>query len=185
MRILRNGVSPSSQRIESGKASSRQSLPHLCWRGSLSRTKVQVAGAEGGWLTALVMELLGIRTCLQPCPSGPGPNHEVTCTDSLFQRERVPCLPWYPTAQSLHWGLWPAFPLEARPPLSPVTGQEPGALRVLYCAHQRCPPSPASLTCRPPAAPGGSSHMQHLGVLGPLVGWPRQAKFGDLPCLLE
>lgn len=32
-------------------------------------------------VTELVMRLLGVGSCLQPGPSGPGPNHTVTCTD--------------------------------------------------------------------------------------------------------
>lgn len=37
---------------------------------SLSHTAVQVTGPECGWLTALALGLLGVRTCQQPRPSG-------------------------------------------------------------------------------------------------------------------
>lgn len=141
LRKLRSGMSPSSQRVTSGKAFSRQSLPHQL-EGSPSRSTVQVFGTEFGWLTALVMGLLEIRTCLQPLPSGPGPNHTVTCTDSVLKR--ISCLPGYPTIHSLHWGLWPAFPQGGRASWSPDTG------------HRLADPSPCPsavpLICLQPAS---------------------------------
>lgn len=80
------------------------------------------------------------KDCLQPPPSGPDPNHTVTCTNPVLKRERVPCLPWYPTVHSLHWGLWPASPLGGRAFTFPslATGWP-----ILHCAFSMPPARPA------------------------------------------
>ena len=102
LRVLRNGVSP-LPRVQSGKASSGQS-PHIC-----------VCGRPSG----AVMGLLEIRTCLQPRPPGPGPNHTVTCTALCVQESFLSPL-------VLH---------NALPSLGPLASFPPGRKGLLVPCH--------------------------------------------------
>lgn len=131
LRILR---SPTSQSIKSGAVP-----PHLCWRGCHSHTVGRVRGPEFGWLTALAMGRLGVRTCLQRHPSGPGPGHTVTVL------QRGSCLPRYPAIHSPRWGLLPASPWEERPACLRSLAQAGCPSALLLICPVNLPASPCPL----------------------------------------
>lgn len=151
-----------SSRSQAGKASSRQS-PHICVCG-------RPTGPELRWLTAVVMGLLEIRTALQPRPSGPGPNHTVTCTALCFQESFLSPLVLHNALPSL--GPLASFPLGEGPPcpMSLATGWP-----ILSCALQHCFSS-ASPTCWPLPTLGGCSLGQH---------WVCQGFWWDSPDKLD